>query len=116
MREYRYLCFSGDLFLFTHLTVEVSVFIYLFIAQASPRGTRSGTEKHTGYARIVSYGGLRAAPFSPKRQPVAQARSGAGFSSERFLAIYTSKLTRAQYLDEVTWTTKSWLGLKKQRI
>ena len=27
------------------------------------------------------------------------------------------KLTRAQYLDEVTWTTKSWLGLqKKQRI
>ena len=39
-----------------------------------------------------------------------------GFSSERFLAIYTSKLTRAQYLDEVTWTTKSWLGLQKQRI
>ena len=24
--------------------------------------------------------------------------------------------TRAQYLDEVTWTTKSWLGLQKQRI
>ena len=23
---------------------------------------------------------------------------------------------RAQYLDEVTWTTKSWLGLQKQRI
>ncbi|EOD06970.1 hypothetical protein EMIHUDRAFT_218704 [Emiliania huxleyi CCMP1516] len=28
----------------------------------------------------------------------------------------TNKLTRAQYLDEVTWTTKSWLGLQKQRI
>ena len=27
-----------------------------------------------------------------------------------------NKLTRAQYLDEVTWTTKSWLGLQKQRI
>ena len=25
-------------------------------------------------------------------------------------------VTRAQYLDEVTWTTKSWLGLQKQRI
>ena len=27
-----------------------------------------------------------------------------------------NKQTRAQYLDEVTWTTKSWLGLQKQRI
>ena len=28
-----------------------------------------------------------------------------------------NKLTRAhEYLDEVTWTTKSWLGLQKQRI
>ena len=27
-----------------------------------------------------------------------------------------NKLTRAQYRDEVTWTTKSWLGLQKQRI
>ena len=27
-----------------------------------------------------------------------------------------NKLTRTQYLDEVTWTTKSWLGLQKQRI
>ena len=27
-----------------------------------------------------------------------------------------NKMTRAQYLDEVTWTTKSWLGLQKQRI
>ena len=27
-----------------------------------------------------------------------------------------NKLTRAQYLDEVTWTTKNWLGLQKQRI
>ena len=27
-----------------------------------------------------------------------------------------NKLTRAQYLDEVTWTTKSWLGLQKQCI
>ena len=25
-------------------------------------------------------------------------------------------VTRAQYLDEVTWTTKNWLGLQKQRI
>ena len=25
-------------------------------------------------------------------------------------------MTRAQYLDEVTWTTKNWLGLQKQRI
>ena len=25
-------------------------------------------------------------------------------------------LTRAQHLDEVTWTTKNWLGLQKQRI
>ena len=30
--------------------------------------------------------------------------------------VLQSKLTRAQYLDEVTWTTKSWLGLQKQRI
>jgi len=27
-----------------------------------------------------------------------------------------NKLTRAQYLDEVTWTTKNGLGLQKQRI
>ena len=32
------------------------------------------------------------------------------------LAVLQNKLTRAQYLDEVTWTTKSWLGLQKQRI
>ena len=25
-----------------------------------------------------------------------------------------NKLTRAKYLDEVTWTTKSWLELQKQ--
>ena len=25
-------------------------------------------------------------------------------------------VTRAQHLDEVTWTTKRWLGLQKQRI
>ena len=30
--------------------------------------------------------------------------------------VLQNKLTRAQYLDEVTWTTKSWLGLQKQRI
>ena len=30
--------------------------------------------------------------------------------------LFSNKLTRAQYLDEVTWTTKSWLGLQKQRI
>ena len=26
-------------------------------------------------------------------------------------ALLQNKLTRAQYLDEVTWTTKNWLGL-----
>ena len=31
-------------------------------------------------------------------------------------SVLQNKLTRAQYLDEVTWTTKSWLGLQKQRI
>ena len=30
--------------------------------------------------------------------------------------VLQNKLTRAQYLDEVTWTTKNWLGLQKQRI
>ncbi|EOD38865.1 hypothetical protein EMIHUDRAFT_251615 [Emiliania huxleyi CCMP1516] len=30
--------------------------------------------------------------------------------------VLQNKLTRAQYLDEVTWTTKNWLGLHKQRI
>ncbi|EOD06907.1 hypothetical protein EMIHUDRAFT_106604 [Emiliania huxleyi CCMP1516] len=30
--------------------------------------------------------------------------------------VLQNKLTRAQCLDEVTWTTKSWLGLQKQRI
>ena len=30
--------------------------------------------------------------------------------------VLQNKLTRAQYLDEVTWTTKSWLGLQKQRV
>ena len=30
--------------------------------------------------------------------------------------VLQNKLTRAQYLDEATWTTKSWLGLQKQRI
>ncbi|EOD39914.1 hypothetical protein EMIHUDRAFT_125602, partial [Emiliania huxleyi CCMP1516] len=30
--------------------------------------------------------------------------------------VLQNKLTRAQYFDEVTWTTKSWLGLQKQRI
>ena len=32
--------------------------------------------------------------------------------------VLQNKLTRAQYLDEVTWTTRSknWLGLQKQRI
>ena len=30
--------------------------------------------------------------------------------------IVSFKLTRAQDFDEVTWTTKSWLGLQKQRI
>jgi len=30
--------------------------------------------------------------------------------------VLQNKLTRAQYLDEVTWTTKRWLGLQKQRI
>jgi len=30
--------------------------------------------------------------------------------------VLQDKLTRAQYLDEVTWTTKSCLGLQKQRI
>ena len=33
-----------------------------------------------------------------------------------FLVSLSLSLTRAQYLDEVTWTTKSWLGLQKQRI
>ena len=30
--------------------------------------------------------------------------------------VLQNKLTRAQYLDEVTWTTKNWLGRQKQRI
>ena len=30
--------------------------------------------------------------------------------------VLQNKLTRAQYLDEVTWTTKNWLGLQKQRL
>ena len=30
--------------------------------------------------------------------------------------VLQNKLTRAQYLDEVTWTTKNWLGLQKQRV
>ena len=30
--------------------------------------------------------------------------------------VLQNKLTRAQYLDEVTWTTKNWPGLQKQRI
>ena len=32
--------------------------------------------------------------------------------------VLQNKLTRAQYLDEdeVTWTTKNWLGLQTQRI
>ena len=35
---------------------------------------------------------------------------------QRAADVLQNKLTRAQYLDEVTWTTKSWLGLQKQRI
>jgi len=30
--------------------------------------------------------------------------------------VLQNKLTRTQYLDEVTWTTENWLGLQKQRI
>ena len=30
--------------------------------------------------------------------------------------VLQNKLTRAQYLNEVTRTTKIWLGLQKQRI
>ena len=29
--------------------------------------------------------------------------------------VLQNKLTRAQYLDEVTWTTKNWLGLQNQK-
>ena len=41
---------------------------------------------------------------------------GVGAILWRAANVLQNKLTRAQYLDEVTWTTKSWLGLQKQRI
>ena len=41
---------------------------------------------------------------------------GSARSSGGAANVLQNKLTRAQYLDEVTWTTKSWLGLQKQRI
>ena len=41
---------------------------------------------------------------------------GSARSSGRRRTRCRNKLTRAQYLDEVTWTTKNWLGLQKQRI
>ena len=49
---------GGDLFLFTHLTVEVSVFIYLF---------RSSTAKHKNKTlnRTPRAGELRSTPSGP---------------------------------------------------
>ena len=41
---------------------------------------------------------------------------GSARSSGRRRNVLQNKLTRAQYLDKVTWTTKNWLGLQKQRI
>ena len=50
-------------------------------------------------------------------QSRAQCRASRGkFLSAGAANVLENKLTRAQYLDEVTWTTKSWLGLQKQRI
>ena len=46
----------------------------------------------------------RRAPEMPRDPPESGGR------------VLQNKLTRAQYLDEVTWTTKNWLGLQKQRI
>ena len=43
-------------------------------------------------------------------------REGVGEILRKAANVLQNKLTRAQYLDEVTWTTKSWLGLQKQRI
>ena len=41
---------------------------------------------------------------------------GVGEILRKAADVLQNKLTRAQYLDEVTWTTKNWLGLQKQRI
>ena len=42
--------------------------------------------------------------------------TGVGEILRKAANVLQNKLTRAQYLDEVTWTTKNWLGLQKQRI
>ena len=47
---------------------------------------------------------------------IGQSRRGAERDRDLNRNVLQNKLTRAQYLDEVTWTTKSWLGLQKQRI
>ena len=68
-------------------------------------------------------GNLAVAPFSSNRvlRP-ARCKVLFGFGKgvreilRRAADVLQNKLTRAQYLDEVTWTTKSWLGLQKQRI
>ena len=57
-----------------------------------------------------------------RRRSAAVVRSFGGFGKGvgeilwKAANVLQNKLTRAQYLDEVTWTTKNWLGLQKQRI
>ena len=78
-----------------------------------------------GDRRIPSYGGDYRYAREDKDvdvQLAAEFESFGGFGRgvreilRKAADVLQNKLTRAQYLDEVTWTTKNWLGLQKQRI
>ncbi|EOD05880.1 Hypothetical protein EMIHUDRAFT_250104, partial [Emiliania huxleyi CCMP1516] len=67
----------------------------------------------TPLKKFAALAQFRARRIYSARPPCSLARS----SGRRRTRSLQNKLTRAQYhLDEVTWTTKSWLGLQKQRI
>ena len=79
-----------------------------------------------GDRRIPSYGGdYRATPGKIRTltcscccssRSAGSGTTGVGEILRKAANVLQNKLTRAQYLDEVTWTTKNWLGLQKQRI
>ena len=71
-----------------------------------------------GDRRIPSYGGEYRYAREDKDVDVRLLLFGVGEILWEAANVLQNKLTvtRAQYLDEVTWTTKSWLGLQKQRI
>ena len=92
---------------------------------ATQRGRRISNLENPFYRRIPSYGGEYRYAREDKDVDVrlllfeSFGGFGKGVVGEILWGaanVLQNKLTRAQYLDEVTWTTKSWLVLQKQRI